>query len=639
MSLIRQFWLLLLATVAAGVIGSTLVNVAAARGYLETQLRLKNGDNAQALALTLSQQGGDAALLELAVAAQFDTGHYESIRLLGAEGVPLVDKRAAPQPAAAPDWFVRALALQSPPGIAQVSDGWTPVGTLEVVSAPGFAHADLWRGSLRSAFWLLLVGVATGTLGTLLLRRIRAPLDATVEQAQALVERRFLTVPEPDVPELRQLSRAMNAMVERLQAVFAEQGAQLEALRRRAQADLLTGLANRPHFMAQLASALAREDGPVAGSLLLVRMRELAALNRELGHAATDEALLALAQVLGNSQAARAGALAGRLNGADFALLLPGGEPASEAEHLAARLRDALAPWPAANVAIGAARWEAGGAPSALMQQADAALVQAEPQGVFAVAVVGAAAPEAALGEDGWRRCLSAALERGDAELGGYPVIDRRGALLHLECPLRLRPHEGGPLEPAARWLPWVLRGRLSAQADARAVALALAASAADGQPRGVNLAPESLAESGFIAALRRQLRAQPEGARLLWLEVDERAAVDRLALVRELVEQLRPLGVRLGLEHAGARLARIERLYEAGLDYVKLDGALSMNLAQGGERADFLRGLVSMLHGLGLQVHAEGVADARDAEALWHCGIDGMTGPWVSAGRGIAAR
>mgnify|MGYP000473360031 CR=1 FL=1 len=47
------------------------------------------------------------------------------------------------------------------------------------------------------------------------LRRIRQPLDATVAQANALVEGRYLLVDEPDVPELRRVAQAMNGMVER----------------------------------------------------------------------------------------------------------------------------------------------------------------------------------------------------------------------------------------------------------------------------------------------------------------------------------------------------------------------------------------------------------------------------------------
>jgi EAL domain-containing protein (putative c-di-GMP-specific phosphodiesterase class I) len=113
---------------------------------------------------------------------------------------------------------------------------------------------------------------------------------------------------------------------------------------------------------------------------------------------------------------------------------------------------------------------------------------------------------------------------------------------------------------------------------------------------------------------------------------VSEEAAADQFELVRELGRQLRPTGARVGLEHAGERISRIERLFEAGLDYVKLDAAVAHGVALDAGRAGFVKGLVTMLHSLSLEVYAEGVGDAADAQALWACGVDGLTGPWVTS-------
>ena len=55
--------------------------------------------------------------------------------------------------------------------------------------------------------------------------------------------------------------------------------------------------------------------------------------------------------------------------------------------------------------------------------------------------------------------------------------------------------------------------------------------------------------------------------------------------------------------------------------------------LAEDEARAQHVAGTVRMLHGLGMKVYAEGVADGTDAVALWRCGVDGLTGPVVQAG------
>jgi len=52
--------------------------------------------------------------------------------------------------------------------------------------------------------------------------------------------------------------------------------------------------------------------------------------------------------------------------------------------------------------------------------------------------------------------------------------------------------------------------------------------------------------------------------------------------------------------------------------------------------RATFVRGTATLLHGLSLQVFAEGVVDELDAERLWECGLDGATGPYISGKVGM---
>jgi EAL domain-containing protein (putative c-di-GMP-specific phosphodiesterase class I) len=196
---------------------------------------------------------------------------------------------------------------------------------------------------------------------------------------------------------------------------------------------------------------------------------------------------------------------------------------------------------------------------------------------------------------------------------------------------LEARKEFDGAFEVAGDWPPLAVRARLTPEIDIAAVALALQAIEADGMQRCVNLSPDSLVDSAFASRLRTRLATQPSAAKQLWLEVGESAAADRFDQVRELARQVRPLGVRFGLEHAGERLSRIERLFEAGIDYVKLDAAVTREVGAEAGRAAFVTGLATMLHSLQLQVIAEGVVSADDAAALWQCGVDGMTGPWVS--------
>ena len=641
MSLIRQIWLLLLATLLLAFAASVTVNANSARDTLQTQLRLKNSDNATALAQVLSQQAGQRELMELAASAQFDTGLYRRIRFIGADGTLWFEREAPALPQQAPAWFALLLPIAIEPGRAQVSDGWRALGAIEVESQSAYAHDELWRASLQAAFALAGVGVVVGLLAWLGVARIRRPLDETVEQAASLQRGEYLIVKEPQVPELRRLTRAMNSMVARLRVVFEGQAAQVESLRRQANCDAPSGLSNRGHFMAQLSAAMQREDGHATGGLVLLRVLDLADVNRALGRESTDRLIAGIAQTLQAYTAHAPSALVGRLNGSDFALALPEGGVALDSARAIVELLRATFNAIDGSVAVAAGAVETSrGVPLAgLMGAADLALARAETAGPFTVEsanVAGAAWTQQ--GERGWRERLLAALRDGRVQLGSFPVVDRAQRLIHLECPLRVRLDPEGPLEVAAHWLPLAIRSKLTCEIDERALALALAAIASDGRPRCVNLSPASLADSGFAARLRKQLQTEPRHARLVWLEVHESAAADHFELARELGRQVRPCGARFGLEHAGERLSRIDRLFEAELDYVKLDGAVGQGVALDERRADFVKGLVTMLHSLSLQVIVEGVADANDAQALWALGVDGITGPVVPMSSSDAA-
>jgi EAL domain-containing protein (putative c-di-GMP-specific phosphodiesterase class I)/GGDEF domain-containing protein len=644
MSLIRQIWLLLFTVLALAVGGAVIVNLVSARDSLQAQVNLKNADNAQTLALALSQQRADRGLMELLVAAQADTGHYQLIRFTPVGGGPAFERRFEVPAGPAPGWFRALLPIVSTPGVALVSDGWRELGRVEVVTQVEHVTTSLWTGGWRAVLWMALVGTAAALVAVGGVRRLRAPIDATVAQARSLSEGRFVSVAEPAQPELREMAKAMNTMVGRVREVYAVQAGEAETWRQRAHGDGLTGLPHRSHFFDRLATLRQREDGAAGGCLVLIRLADLDGLNRRLGRPTTDLALCSLAELLRAYTERVTDSLAGRLNGADFALFLPGAALApATAGALAEGLRTALSAHGAEVLAhLGAVSLPPGASLPMALAQADLALARAEmgPPFVLGSPMVGtaehipASPPHDAppLGERDWRMQLQAAVATGQATLVEYPVLDASGALSHLECPLRLPLAPGGAPQTAATWLPLAVRSRLTASIDLEAARLALAAIARDGRPRGVNFATATLADAGFAPQLRELLLAEPDAAQRLWVEVTERAALDRFRPLQELARQLRPLGVRVGLEHAGPQLQQITRLYELGLDFIKLDASVCTGIHSSASGQEFVRSTVRLLLPLRMAVLAEGIDSADDAAALWAIGVTAITGPWATA-------
>lgn len=629
LSLIRQVWLMLFGVLLFALLGSMATHTLVQWQSLRQQLQLRNDDGAMMLAVALSQQHGDLARMEQVAAAQFDTGHYRRLRLLREDGSLLFERELPERDDAAPGWFVELLPLAVQPGSAAVSNGWQPVGRVQLWSQADWAGDALWVGGLRMAGWLAMLGLLAAGVAALAVRSWRRPLEATVAQAQALEERRFVIADEPRVPELRRLTRSMNSLVRRLQTVFEQQAATLDELRQQAQADAVTGLLQRRHFLAQLDHALRAEQQRGAG-LLLVRLRQLEAMNRRIGHDAADRLLAALAQVLQSYPSHVKGALTGRLNGSDFALYLPAAGLADEtARSLLDALRAALLTVDReAELAIGGADLPLSCSATAALALADGALAQAETDGAFAACIAAAApADEPVRGQGEWQLRLTDALQAQRARLGEFEVRDAAGGLLHLDCPMQLQLDAQGPFEAAPRWLAMAVRCRLVDQADLLALGLALEAIARDGRPRAVNVAAASLATEGFIAEVQQRLHAAPTAAAKLWVDVAESAALHPRRL-REAIVAWQGLGVRVGLEHAGPRLRELPRLHALGVDYVRIDGSFLQGVATQSAVRELARGLVALLRGMQLQALAEAVQDPEDRVTLWALGFDGATGP-----------
>ena len=634
MSLFRQLWLAVLASTLVAFAGSFVASLLTARHYLEHQLAVKNADNAASLALSMSQLPKDEVTVELQVAALFDNGQYAAIRIIDPEGKVMIERLGNATAGEVPAWFVGLFPIASEPGRAQISNGWNQFATVELVSHSRFAYEELWNGGVRLLLWFALGGLAVGLLGVKLLNRLKAPLGAVVRQARAISERRFVTIAEPSTPELKSVAHAMNAMVDRLKAMFAEEAARLEQVRREANQDGLTGLANRAYFLNHLESALKDEHAAAAGSLFLLRLADLAGINRRLGRETADALLRRVGTLLSELASGHEGALAARLNGADFALLVPNLQiPAALAEELLGSLRNLAAAGlidgeRQGHVAAGAYRHGEG--VGSLLARLDAALASAEGQGAVGWSTAESSQEQPAASNADWKKLLEGAIASQRLRLIEFPVTGNHGELLHLECPLRLQAAESGEWLAAGSFMPMASRLAMTSELDLAAVRLALDRIAAGLPAVAVNLSGESVLQSHFRQRLAGLLTARRELASRLWLEVAEIGAFQHFDEFREFCNLLRPLGCRLGIEHFGRQFSEIGHLHDIGLDYLKVDGSFIRSIDQQAGNQAFLKGLCSIAHGIGLTVIAEGVQTAAELAALPALGFDGATGPAV---------
>ncbi len=194
--------------------------------------------------------------------------------------------------------------------------------------------------------------------------------------------------------------RELRARVERTLRLVRSQ----TALRELAQTDALTGLANLRSFRARLDEEVKRARRyrtPLA--CVMADMDQLKPINDELGHAAGDRAIAAVAAVLRHEL--RETDFGARYGGDEFVLLLPhttAEEARVFAERACARLRENVLDFGGRRVTLGASfgvACLAPGArdeePEALVHAADAALYAAKRSGRGRVALAESPAPDA----------------------------------------------------------------------------------------------------------------------------------------------------------------------------------------------------------------------------------------------------
>ncbi len=642
MSLLKQLFLAICLFLVVAFTGSFIAGVENSREQLLGQLRSHAQDAATALGLSMAPHVDDPAMLELMVSSIFDSGYFASIRVVRIpDDSPIVERSAEIKPENVPAWFMELVDLQPQGGDALIMRGWEQAARVEVLSHPQFALAKLWESAIGSLLWLLLCGLVSAVLGGWLLRTQLRPLDKMVQQAQAISRREFLTLPRvPRTPELKRVVLAMNQMVDKLKALFAEEAARSEKLREEAYQDSLTGLANRRQFDIRLSNQLVLNEQHTDGYLLLLRVNDLGGLNQRLGGQRTDALICAIGELLKRllDDPRRSEWLAARSRGGEFTLLVPG-LSAEDAEQLAISLSDGLDSLrqtgasdrdPVAH--IGVAAFRPGEAPGAVIGRADQALAQAQSNADKCWERLDDFTAPTSQGLHDWRTWIDEALNQGKLQLYFQPVSEcaNREHLLQRKVLARLLDPQGEAVA-AGRFLPWIERLGWTTRLDLAMLEHSLAHLAQHPQPLALSLSAATLRDGPSLARLLAMLDGHSEVGHLLTLEVDERH-LPPPAELETLSRSVREAGFSLGLQHFGGRFSLIGNLTHLGLAYLKIDGTYIRAIDQESDKRLFIEAIFRATNSIDLPLIAEMVETEGELRVLEELGVHGAMGRLIGA-------
>ncbi len=431
--------------------------------------------------------------------------------------------------------------------------------------------------------------------------------------------------------ELGRMATAMNTMA----AAVGEREAEL---RRLADIDLLTGLPQRARFIADGDRLLAGlPEGERLAVLICIDVDRLKAVNGVLGFDAGDALLRGAAAKL--ASLFEGVAAYGRLAGGTFAALAP----VLRLDHgtaLAAQLREEVEhklSWQGQaldlSVSLGVAHWpEHADTTETLLRRAEQAMFEAkrlrQPVAVYNPGAEAARALHLSLLSD-----LHTAIQQDQLRQFLQPKRDlKTGRITGAEALVRWHHPQRGWLPPGD-FIPFAERsGRIRQITDwmlARAVRT-LADWAAQGREPlyiAVNISTLDLQDQTLPARLAALLAEHQVDPGQLQLEVTETGLMASGTDPIAVLHALRSWGVRLAIDDFGTGQSSLAYLQHLPVDELKVDRSFVQDVNTDPRREALLRSIVSVGHGLGLTVTAEGVENDAELAIIRNAGCDLVQG------------
>ena len=411
--------------------------------------------------------------------------------------------------------------------------------------------------------------------------------------------------------------------------------------------DALTGLVNRREFERRLQEAMDSAQNEDATHILCyMDLDRFKAVNDSCGHLAGDNMLREVAALI-KSQV-RDSDFVGRLGGDEFGTLLMGC-PIKKARQIAADTCNAVADYRFVwkdkifdiGISIGLLEisHESGNLQD-IMSAADSACYVAKQRGRGQVHVY-SARDEAIARERGdiqWLRQLQDALHHDKFELAVQPIIatsggDETGPAV--EVLIRL-PDVRGRFRNSAEFLRPAERYQLMPQIDRWVVNATLSAinsgeiKLAGKRNCSINISGQTLGDEGFLSFVVEALDRSGVSPSSICFEVSEGAVTSNVQYAQRFIEVLHGIGCEFALDDFGSGLGAFSNLKSLPVDYLKIDGSYTRNLASDQVNQQMIAAMIKLARTMEFRVVAEQVEQQEDFDWLRNVGVDFMQGNFI---------
>lgn len=430
---------------------------------------------------------------------------------------------------------------------------------------------------------------------------------------------------QPSATEMAQLDRWVN-----LAEVAISRARSIFALRVAATSDPLTGLANRDDVLRRLLDRL-QGPGGIATAVLFIDLDRFKVVNDTLGHHVGDQVLRVVAQRL--RTCAGFGDVVARFGGDEFVVVTCGAREHVEAlaERVRASLEEpvtTLGHTVPASASIGISAVRPGTRlPTALglVSDADLAMYDAKHGGPGRVSWFEPAMRHRAQDRLQVQLELERAIGNGELRCAYQPEVElRSGRIVGVEALLRWQSPGRGSVPPL-HFIPLaeecgliVAIGELVLREACTQLAAWRGSDPAwETVSMWVNVSPHQLDDPGFGPMVRSVLHRTGLPATALGLEITESVLMADEEGAREVLQDLRALGVRVAIDDFGTGFSSMSRLKHLPVDVLKIDREFVVEIADDAIDAQIVASLLVLAGSLGLSVIAEGVETSEQRDRL----------------------
>ncbi len=411
-----------------------------------------------------------------------------------------------------------------------------------------------------------------------------------------------------------------------------------ERVLNRAQCDDLTGLPNRTLLGDRLRQVLLRaaRDHSQAG-VVLVDLDRFKLINDTLGHTVGDQLLREMATRL--QQCLRECDTLSRLGGDEFAILLPDLDGSDYAGRVAQRIVETIAQPCRLNehelelhvtCSVGISLYPRDGhSEELLLRNADIALYRAKDMGRNNYQFYLSGATIRARERFNLETSLRHAVAREQMELYYQPKWDFRvGAITGAEALIRWNHPELGLLSPA-KFIPiaedsglvlplgeWVFRTALLEIGQ-------LHREGFSGLRVAINLSGRQFHQADLTELARSLLAETGFDPCCIELELTESMLMHHVEENIAILNALRTMNMRIAIDDFGTGYSSLSYLQQFPVDVLKIDRSFVIDLPASVSSAAIVDAIVTLAHGLGLEVVAEGVENREQMAFLHTHGCD----------------